>query len=125
MSVTKKLQFSFYSVLAAGIDNDFFKKRIGPLFGGEPKSPAQAQDIGSLIVQVVTVLLLVAASVAVIFLIIGGYRYVMAHGSEEGTEAAKKTLSGAVLGLIVIILSFAIVRIISAVLLGGALGLGI
>ena len=114
-----------YALVAGGIDNNFFRERIGPLFGGEPNSPAQAQDLGSLIIQVVNILLLVAASVAVIFLIVGGYRYVMAHGNEEGTEAAKKTLSGAVLGLIVIVLSFAVVRIISAVLYRGAPGLGI
>ena len=114
-----------YALVAGGIDNEFFYKKIGPLFGGEPDSPARAQDLGSLIIQVVTVMLLVAASVAVIFIIIGGYRYVMAHGNEESTEAAKKTLSGALLGLIIIVLSFAIVRIISAVLYGGVPGVGI
>ena len=109
---------------AAGINSAIFGS-LEKLFGGSADSPAGAKDLGKLIIAVVQILLVVAASVATIFLIVGGYRYVTASGSEEQTEAAKKTMSGAIIGLVVIVLSFAIVRIISAVLLGGAPGTGI
>lgn len=106
------------------IDSQVFKD-IGTEFGASGGSPAGSTTLGGLILVVVDVLLLVAGSIAVIFLIIGGYRYVMAHGNEEATEAAKKTLTSAILGLVIIALSFAIVTIISTVLLQGKAGLNI
>lgn len=116
---------SFYGVLLVadpqGIDNNFFQG-LSSYFGGTADSPAQAKNIGQIILYTIEVLLLVSASLAVIFLMVGGYNYVMSRGSEEGTEAAKKTIQSAVLGLVVIVLAFAIVRIISAILLKGGTG---
>lgn len=51
-----------------------------------------------------------AAIVAVIFLIIGGARLVLAGGSSEGLGAAKKHLLWTVGGLVVVIISMIIVR---------------
>ncbi len=51
-----------------------------------------------------------------IFLIVGGYRYIIARGNEEMMEAAKKTITGAIIGIIVIVISFAIVAIINNLL---------
>src|SRR3989344_428970 len=45
-----------------------------------------------LILWVMNGLLLLAGSVAVIFIIIGGFRYVTSAGNEENSEKAKKTL---------------------------------
>ncbi len=99
-----------------GVNNSFFRQ-VGDLFGASGASPAGAQNAGELILAVLQVLLIVAASIAVIFLIIGGYRYVVSRGNEEGMEGAKKTITSSILGLVIIILAFAIVRIISAILL--------
>ena len=113
-------------VLAVGVDNSFFNTTIRQLFvtdNGSP-SPAGAISIDQLITVVIQILLLVAASVAVIFLIVGGFRYVVSSGNEEQAEAAKKTMTSAIVGLVVIILAFAIIRIISAILLKGTRGLG-
>jgi len=106
-----------------GIDNSFFKS-IGGLFGAGG-GPAGQITIGGLISIVVQLMLLIAASIAVIFLMLGGYRYVIARGNEEATEAAKKTMTGAVWGLIIIVMAFAIIRIIAAILIEGQAGTGI
>lgn len=109
-------------VFAGGVSNSIFNN-VGAIFGASSGSPAGATDLGTLIVNIVTILLVVAGSIAVIFLIIGGFRYVTASGNEEQTEAAKKTMTGAIIGLAVILLSFAIIRIISTILLTGSTGI--
>lgn len=124
MSKKTPNNFLLAAYLAQGVNSDFFKS-VGALFGENENSPAGAPTLGDLIFSVLQILLIVAASVAVIFLVIGGYRYVVSRGNEEGTEAAKKTITSAILGLVVIILAFAIVRIIAAVLLQGQAGTGI
>jgi len=108
-----------------GILNDFFTKDIKNAFGNiGTGAPAGAQSVGDLIISIVSVLLLVAGSIAVVFLMIGGYQYVTAHGNEEASEAAKKTITSSIVGLAVVTLAFAIVRIISALLLQGNTGIG-
>lgn len=52
------------------------------------------------------------AIIAVLFLIIGGYYYVTAHGDEGQTEKGKKIVIGAVIGLIIIVASYTIVATI-------------
>ncbi len=108
----------------AGIDSKLFQDLKG-IFGGDPNSPTQATDLGKLITVIIQILLIVAASVAVIFLMWGGYKYVIARGNEEATEAAKKTITSSIWGLVIIVMAYAIVTIIAAVLLKGVPGTGI
>jgi type IV secretory pathway VirB2 component (pilin) len=58
-----------------------------------------------------------AGLVAVIFIIYGGYQY-MTGGGGEGAEKAKKTILGAVIGLIIIIASVAIVNFVNSAMHG-------
>jgi len=57
-------------------------------------------------------LLTLAFTIAVIFIVIGGYRYVTARGNEEAAEEAKKTLFHAVVGVILIAAAWIILAII-------------
>ena len=54
-------------------------------------------------------LIYLAGPLAVLMLAIGGLRYVMSHGDQTQMEEAKKTITYAIIGLIVIVLSYAIV----------------
>lgn len=81
--------------------------------------PAGEFTATGFVFAIIDVLLLVAGVIAVLFLIIGGFRYITAHGNEEQAEGAKKTILHAIIGLIVIILSFVIVQVISQALLTG------
>lgn len=54
-------------------------------------------------------LIYAAGPIAVLMIAIGGLRYVTSHGDQNAMEGAKKTILWAVIGLIVIIFSFAIV----------------
>lgn len=102
---------------STGINNNFFRRDIGSLFGGATSSPVKAENLGQLIMAVISLLLIVAGSVAVVFLMVGGYRYVMASGNEDQTESAKKTITSAIVGLVIIVAAFVIVRLIINILL--------
>jgi len=70
-------------------------------------------NITDLLLRIINIMLAVAGLVAVVFLIIGGFRYITAGGNEEASEAGKKTIINAIIGIVVIILSFVIVRVVS------------
>lgn len=74
--------------------------------------PAETKA-SDLLFRIINVLLAIAGLVAVIFLVIGGFRYITAGGNEETAEGAKKTILNAIIGIVVIILSFVIVRVIT------------
>lgn len=121
------LSFFPQAQAANGIKSDFFITNIGAIFkgGAEVNSLVMANDLAAVISVTVQILLVVAGSIAVIFLIVGGYRYIVAHGNEEETESAKKTITSAILGLIIIALAFVIINIVIEVLLKGRAGTGI
>jgi len=83
--------------------------------------PAGEQTFGGLVTAVINILILVVGSISVLFLIIGGFRYVTAAGNEENAEGAKKTMLHAIIGLVVVIMSFAIIAIVSSIIAEGAL----
>ncbi len=56
-------------------------------------------------------LLLIAGALAVVMVVIGGLRYMTSMGNSQQAEAAKKTITYAIIGLIVIVLSAFIVRL--------------
>ncbi len=84
---------------------------------------AGARSVNELILRVINVLLAIAAVIAVLYLVIGGYRYVTSAGSEKAAGEARKIITNAIIGLIVIILAYAIVSIVNNVVnnCGGAL----
>lgn len=64
-------------------------------------------------IQNITNFLLMAIGViAVIMIIIGGIRYAVSGGDENGTRAAKDTILFAVIGLVVALLAYAIVSFV-------------
>lgn len=69
--------------------------------------------VSDFIIFIINILLALAGLVAVLFLVIGGFQYIASRGNEEATEAAKKTIFNAIIGIVVIILAFVIVRVIS------------
>jgi hypothetical protein len=66
-----------------------------------------------LIVKVLTILLGVAFLVAVLFLVIGGFRYIISAGNDDAAKAGRKTVFNALIGIVIIILSYVIVSAVS------------
>mgnify|MGYP001607593183 CR=1 FL=1 len=65
--------------------------------------------------NVVSVVLSLAGVVLFIMLIYGGFKYLTAGGDPKALEGAKGTLSHAILGLVVLILAFIILKVIAEV----------
>ena len=55
-------------------------------------------------------------AIFLVLAIYGGYNWMMARGNEDMVEKAKKTITNATIGLIVVLSAYAIVRIIVVVI---------
>lgn len=89
-----------------------------PTAAGTDPVPTDTK-ITDILIRIIQILLAVAGLIAVIFLIVGGFRYITAAGNEETAEAAKKTITNAIIGIVVIILAFVIVRVVANAVIGG------
>lgn len=90
----------------------------GGLKDSGPNPVTGVSTATQLVIRVINILLAIAGLIAVIFLIIGGFKYITSGGNEETAEAAKKTITNAIIGIVVIILAFVIVTVISNALSG-------
>lgn len=96
-------------VLGLSLD-DFRKEVFRPdnLPGGTVSGSAEGR-LNALILNVVNFILFASGSIAVALLVIGGIRYIVSLGNQERMDAAKKTITYALIGLAVIILAYAAV----------------
>jgi len=60
----------------------------------------------------IRLILVVAALTAFVFLIIGGIKWVTSGGDKEKTAGAQQTLTAALVGLVIVFASWAIIRLI-------------
>jgi hypothetical protein len=93
-----------------------FKAQFMGVFDWVPDSYCTASGIA---VYAINTLLAFAGTAAIIFLIVGGFWYLGSAGNEETSEKGKKTITNAVIGLVVVILAAAIVRIIGSLVTAG------
>lgn len=87
----------------------------GCLFGGSSKQVATLDCFPIIIMNIVTILLILAGIVAVFMIIFSGFKFVTSSGDAKQAEGARKTLTFAVIGLIVVMLVFVIVPAIASV----------
>ena len=66
-------------------------------------------DLKETVINILNWLLGIMALVAVVMIIIGGFTWLTAGGNEEKVDKAKKIISAAVIGLIIVLLAWAIV----------------
>ena len=69
-----------------------------------------ADNIPELIAAIIRILLMVGGAIAVLFVIIGGYQYLTSAGNEEAAEKGRKTVTNALIGVVVVVLSWVIVN---------------
>ena len=115
-----KIQTFKKSIYTASAGTTLLATKVFAAAGGEGEANNGANAIkgnltGDLTDQIATIVNLLIFSigmVAVIMLIIGGFRYVFSQGNEKAVTGAKDTILYAIIGLVIAILSFAIVNFV-------------
>lgn len=92
------------SIAVGGQTSNSYATLVNPI--------SKFDNLTALLVNIMKGFLGIIAVWAVAFIVIGGFRMVVSSGNEEAVLAAKKTITWAVLGLLVAVLSFAIVAIV-------------
>jgi len=114
--------FVFFLLPNFALAADFVKPQTIPCVPSLPCIQEETQKSGTAVqeyvrntfaVQFLRTFLGMAAITAVIFIIVGGLQMHLALGNEEALGKAKKTLIWAVVGLVIAILSVAIVQIVT------------
>jgi len=75
-------------------------------------SASNGSSIDSLLAFVLNILSAIAGLISVIFIIIGGLKYITSGGNPEKTNQAKNTILYTVIGLLIIALAQVIVRFV-------------
>mgnify|MGYP001570907498 FL=1 len=78
----------------------------------------QLSDFVGLAVEVAKFIFGIAGSLALVMIIVGGFQWVTSGGSSDGIEKGKKTLTAAVVGLLIIFGAWVFVNTILATLTG-------
>ncbi len=81
----------------------------------------QTSDIGKVVGNITNLLFLVAGLIALIYLIIGGIKWVTSEGDSKNVEAARNQIIAAALGLAVTFLSYLIINLLLQFLIGTGL----
>jgi hypothetical protein len=79
-------------------------------------NPLPEDELTNMFLFIAKGFLIITAIWGVMFIIIGGFRMVMAAGNEEDYIAAKKTITWAILGVVITMLSFSIIAIVQNIL---------
>lgn len=78
-----------------------------------PRIPVlQNTSLVDIILRVINTLLLIAGIIAFLYLIIQGISYITAGGDPEKATAARQGVINAVIGIVIIIASFALIRFV-------------
>lgn len=114
------LLFLVVPSIALGEDGRSHTSPIGGSGGiTNPLGGGPEQTITDVLVKIVNWMLSLVGIVALIALITGGARMIMDFGSAEQVKKGKATILWAVIGLLVVILSYAIINIVTSEILGG------
>ena len=86
--------------------------------GVDNVNPGAETDLNKMISTILNVVFGVVGIVAVIMIIIGGISYTTSQGDSQKTQKAKNTIMYGLIGLVVVLLAFAIVNFVLNGLMG-------
>lgn len=69
-------------------------------------------NVIDLVRNIIRFILLVAFVIAFIMLLVGGIRWILAGGDEKAVEKARGTITAALIGLVVVLVSFALIKLV-------------
>lgn len=69
-------------------------------------------ELGTLVSALIGAILFIAALAAFMYLLLGGFQWITSGGDKAGVEAAQKRIQAAIIGLIIVFASWALMKII-------------
>lgn len=108
--ITLLLLFSLFiggEVLAASSLQEQAGNAMGT-FGNESYGHEDAPYLPAVIGRIISVVLAVLAVVMVVLIILAGVKYMTAEGDKTKLEEAKKTITNAILGLVICVTAYSI-----------------
>lgn len=82
-----------------------------------------SNQLGPIIGSVVTLFFVLVGLVALWFLVMGGFKWLMSEGDKTNLEAARNQIMAAVVGLIIVFVSYLLVNLILGFATGGKVSL--
>ena len=73
------------------------------------------ESFGNAVGSLITLAFVIAVVIALAFLIFGGIKWILSGGDKTGVEAARNTIVAAIVGLIVVFLSYFILNFILSI----------
>lgn len=70
-------------------------------------------DIWLIVMAIIEILLRVAAIVAVVYVVIGGFKFITSRGNPDKINSARNTLQDGLIGLIIAVIATAVVSFIA------------
>ncbi len=77
-----------------------------------PKALEKTADITTIITGIIRFILITAFVIAFIMLLVGGIRWIIAGGDEKAVEKARNTITAALIGLVVVLVAFALIKLV-------------
>lgn len=116
LAIAAVLAVGMVGVLApvASADNSWFASASSKVLEGvnDVGGDQNKTSLTTFIESIIDVLLFIVGAVAVIMIIVGGIKYVTSGGDQNNVKSAKDTILYSVIGLIVAILAYAIVKFV-------------
>ena len=84
--------------------------------GCSVRAPQDKSILVLIMLAIIDILLKLAALIAVVFVVYGGFRFTTAQGSPEGVASGKKTILNAIIGLVIAVLASQIVKFVAHLL---------
>lgn len=82
-----------------------------------PNPLGEGVTLDDVYVNIINAILGILGGLALLFFIYGGFQFMLAGGNEERVAKAKKSLTWATLGIVVIIMSYSILQFLYAKIL--------
>lgn len=87
-----------------------------PLVSPGPGFVGQGTTVPTITSTIVDLLFYVAAFLAVVYLILGGVKWITSKGDKVGVESARKQIVAAVVGLVVVAGAFLLLKVVFGIL---------
>lgn len=78
-------------------------------------NPISTSDFAKIVENVLLWMLSVAGSIAIFAFIVGGIMYMTSSGDEQKANSAKKVITWTIIGMVLILASYAIIVVIDAI----------